>query len=72
MLNILNYPNVCFDVIECGDNVLELLPYVKDGHILWKDCICAYDGDEDSDIIYKGKHYVDFCKFMQDVFDEES
>ncbi len=70
LLNILNHPNVCFNVVECGGNVKDLFPMITEGHILWENCVYAYDGDEKCDVVYKGKHYTDFYDFLQDVFDE--
>lgn len=35
LLNIINHPDKCFDVCECGDNALSLLPLFKNGSVLW-------------------------------------
>lgn len=35
LLNIVNNPDKCFDVIECGPNALKLLSFIKDGNILY-------------------------------------
>ena len=36
LLNIYHYPELCFNVMECGDNALELLAGIKKGNILWE------------------------------------
>ncbi len=34
LLNIYRYPELCFNVMECGDNALELLAGIKKDNIL--------------------------------------
>ena len=66
-LNILNRPEFCFDLRECGDNVLELLPLIKTGKVYWDIPFIAYTGDATCDIIYNNKHYTDFYKFLSTI-----
>lgn len=64
LLNILNNSELCFDLCECGDNALELIPLITDGKAYWKIPFIAYSGDEQCDIIYGGKHYTNFYDFL--------
>ncbi len=34
LLNLYRYPELCFNVMECGDNALELLAGIKKDNIL--------------------------------------
>lgn len=60
-------PEFCFDLRECGDNVLELLPLVTVGKVYWDIPFIAYIGDANCDIIYNNKHYTDFYKFLSTI-----
>ncbi len=71
LLNILGSSSDCFDLRECGDNVLRFLPRVTDGHVIWDMPCLAYCGDPDCDIEYKGKRYRDFYEFLGTVEKEE-
>lgn len=64
LLNVINNPELCFDLRECGDNALELLPLITDGTVYWDMPFIAYMGDANCDIIYNDKHYTDFYKFL--------
>jgi hypothetical protein len=69
LLNILEHPDVCFDVCECGNNALCLLPLIKNGNIYWKVPVAVYDKNIDCDIQYEGSHYTDFDSFIESVGD---
>ena len=69
LLNVLYNPDKCFDVIECGANVLSLLPLIKDGNILWKTPTLHYVGDTDCDIEIRGRHFTKFKDFLSYVMD---
>lgn len=71
LLNIISYPNVCFDTVCCGDNALEFIPKIKDGHAIWEIPVLAYTGSPDCDMEYGGIHYTDFYKFLHAVEREE-
>ena len=64
LLNVLNAPEICFNLCECGDNALELLPLITDGKVYWEIPFVAYTGNPDCDIIYGGKKYTDFYDFL--------
>lgn len=56
LLNIVSNKDKCFDVAECGQNALSLIPYIKNGNILWKVPVLHYLGDcEQCDIIMDNK-----------------
>lgn len=66
LLNILYNPDKCFDLIECGTNVLELLPIIKNGNVYWRYPIvyfCNYD-DVECDIETDNKHFDSFRDFL--------
>lgn len=67
LLNIINNSNVCFDVIECGVNVLDLIPYISnkvEGYIFWRDCLYPFADNFDCDIYFNGKRYSKVFDFM--------
>lgn len=71
IINIINNPEVCFDVIECGQNALELLHLVDNGHILWKMPILHFVGEASCNIEINGNKFTDFRKFLSYVMDGE-
>lgn len=71
ILNILNNSNDCFDLSECGDNVLKFLPRVTDGNVIWDMPCLAYCGEPDCNIEYKGEIYRNFYEFLYIVEKEE-
>jgi hypothetical protein len=66
-LNIYQNPNICFDVCECGNNVLSLIIKLNNGNILWKNPILIYDGDELCDITMEGRHYTNIYVFLKNT-----
>ena len=36
LINILSNPKVCYNVIECGMNALQMIPLITEGNILWE------------------------------------
>lgn len=64
LLNIISNPDLCFTVVECGQNALDFLPQIRDGHILWEMPVLAYAGEEDCDIEFKGKRYTNFYDLL--------
>lgn len=69
LLNIIGHPDKCFNVCECGNNALQLIPEIKAGNIYWQDPIVAYAGDGECDIVLHGKHYTDFFELLQETMD---
>lgn len=67
LLNIISRPEFCFDLRECGDNVLELLPLITVGKVYWDIPFIAYTGDTNCDIIYNNKYYTDFYEFLSTI-----
>lgn len=70
LLNIISYPDRCFNVVECGINALQFLPKLVDGNVLWKYPLIAYNGNPVCDIVYRGRRFVDFYKFLEFVAKE--
>lgn len=67
LLNVINNPELCFDLRECGDNALELLPLITNGTVYWDIPFIAYIGNASCDIIYNNKHYTDFYEFLSTI-----
>lgn len=71
LLNIIAYPDRCFNVVECGINALQFLPKITDGHILWELPVVVCRDRFECDINYRGRNYVDFHEFLAQVEREE-
>lgn len=72
LLNIVSHPDMCFNVVECGDNALRLLAKITEGNILWEDPFLIYAEYKDCDILVNGKNrYTDFTEFLDSFEDEE-
>ena len=69
LLNIISNPDKCFDVIECGQNALALIPFIKEGNILWKTPVLHFRGNAECDILIDGKHFTNFRKFLSYIMD---
>ena len=67
LLNIIQHPDKCFSVCECGNNALSLLPLITEGSIYWSIPVVAYNGDSACDIICNGKEYKDFYEFLESI-----
>lgn len=67
-LNVIKYRDECFDVCECGDNVLKfLLKNVHDGSIFWDYPVVVTDDNFDCDIQYKHRHFNNVYSFIDYV-----
>lgn len=71
LLNIISYPDKCFNVVECGNNALKFIPKLKQGHILWEMPVVVCRDKPECDIEYRGIHYTDFHEFLSKVEEEE-
>lgn len=71
LLNIIQHPEFCFNVAECGNNALQFIPRIKEGYILWKLPVVVCRERFECDINYRGMHYVDFHEFLYQVEKEE-
>lgn len=72
LLNVVLSPSKCFDLIECGVNVLQLLPLVTCGHVLWREPSLPRMIIQDCDINYQGLVYHDFLDFLEKVEEEQN
>lgn len=65
LLNIYNNSDICFNVVECGDNALEFLCDLHAGHVLWEMPFINVERDEETcDIMCRGKHFDNICDFL--------
>ena len=71
-LNIHMYPDICFDTLECGKNVLEEIIKFDHGQILLDDLQDIPTSTKDCDVIYNGRHYTDTYLLSKDVNDDRS
>lgn len=71
LLNIIQHPDVCFDVSECGINALQFIPRIKDGIIIWRFPLIPYRGKKDCDISYNGIVYSNFSDFLNAIYKED-
>lgn len=74
LINIINHEDVCFDVIECGDNVLELIPTLSckvNGVILWKHCMYPFENNYKCEIQFNGKKINRAFDFTTEVVNGE-
>jgi hypothetical protein len=69
LLNIISSDDVCFDVVECGINALDLLPKLSmediNGRILWKSCMYPFPDNYACDIMYNGQHFKQVYDFVE-------
>ena len=65
LLNIYNHPNKCFDVCECGNNALKLLPLIKEGNILWEMPAITYSGESKCNMVVNNKKYDNFYDVIE-------
>ena len=71
LLNIIAYPNRCFNVVECGSNAPQFIPRITEGYILWELPVTVCRDRPKCDIDYRGRHYTDFLEFLAQVEREE-
>ena len=69
LLNAYYYPDICFDMLECGRNVKYLMPLLTTGHLLLENPMIYIldDTNVDCDIVYNKKHYVKFDRFIEAI-----
>lgn len=68
ILNIASHPEMCFDVIECGQNALNCLTLLKQGHILWTFPVIITDKNSICDIEVnniKFTHIIDLATYFE-------
>lgn len=71
LLNIIQHPDICFDVSECGINALQFIPRIRDGIIIWRFPLIPYRGKKDCDIFYRGISYSNLSDFLNVIYKED-
>lgn len=71
LLNVLQHPDECFTLIECGSNALRLMHLFKEGNVYCPKFGIYVDGDPSCDIICNGKHFSRFMDLVNYVYDLE-
>lgn len=78
LLNIKENPKLCFNVCECGDNALCLLPLLKEGLIFWEyPSVMLVSGNSYMcDILFNNKlpfhNLLDFMNYVRYEYGEEA
>ncbi len=72
LINIIGHPDVCFNVIECGNNALEFLTRIKNGNVLWEIPVMLPKEDLECDIMYRGNRYMKIFDFLDAVRMDEN
>lgn len=68
LLNIEKHPELCFTVVECGNNAKKFLFDLQDGNILWESITVAINASNKScDIVLRGIHYTTVSSFLDAV-----
>jgi hypothetical protein len=67
LFNILQNPDVCFNVAECGNNALEFMFKIQNGNILWEYPVVCLKNDISCDILYNGQKYSRAFDFLRDT-----
>lgn len=77
LLNIIQHPDKCFNVIECGDNALIYLSRFTDGYVLC-DHIAILDLPDglSCDVVISDRHFTNFddvvnCLYYKEVPENE-
>lgn len=76
ILNIAQHPDKCFNVVECGDNALNMLRYLHSGMVYWEYpifCLDDEDGIDDvssCDFVYRNERYTDVNDFLEVIENE--
>ena len=67
LLNIKQHPDLCFNIIECGVNALELLPFIREGYVYSLDYVDIYTNDlnKHCNILYRGDIYTNLSNFIR-------
>lgn len=65
LINIIEFPEKCFDITECGANAQQFIKYIKEGNILWKYIDVYPTGNKDCDINCNSKHFLNFNDFIE-------
>lgn len=71
LLNVVYHPDICFNVLLCGQNALELLYLIREGNILWeKLTLFSMDDTLECDIEMEGRRFGKFEEFIAYIMDE--
>lgn len=64
LLNIVENPDVCFDVCECGNNALCLLSEIENGNVVWGVPVALGADELSCNICFRGKTFINFVEFQ--------
>lgn len=69
LFNIIQHPDLCFTLEECGANALRLLYLLTDGNAYCPKFGVQVLGDPSCDIMCDGKHFTKFVDLVEYVYD---
>lgn len=67
LLNVIQYPNICFSMVEMGMNAIAMLPLIKEGNLYTDNKVLLLNLSFDNDncnICYRGKVFTKFSEFI--------
>ena len=68
VLNIINHPDKCFDIRECGANAQTAILKLNRGHVLLEGLPMEWLGDDiPIDVVLLGKHYTDVTELLNEI-----
>ena len=69
IINVYHHPkNYCFNLTCCGNNALEALFSIRDGHVFWELPVVMFSlEDESCDIVFRGINYTNVFDFLDEV-----
>lgn len=69
LLNIAYRADVCFDVIECGQNALRELVKIKEGIVLWECPVLLIHDAEECDIVINDRRFLNTMEFAEYIME---
>ena len=73
LLNIMGYSDKCFTLVECGNNVLQLLPELSrivEGYVLWENWYISLDEDWECAFKYQDQIFSSALSFINYLKEE--
>lgn len=68
VLNVLNNPDICFDIRECGANAQTSILKLKRGNVLLEGLPMEWLGeDEPIDVMLRGRHYTNVVDLLNEI-----
>lgn len=72
LLNIERNPDICFDIVECGQNAIRCLSTIKNGNVLWVFPFILVEEDSLCDIEVNGRKFnstLELAKYFEEMME---